>query len=63
MKRLIKFLVLIILLLLVHIHAQSQGQDEPAKDDSLSVEHPEKHIIKDIRVVPDLLKFLPLKAK
>jgi hypothetical protein len=50
MKRLIKSLVLILLLLLVHIHAQLQGQDEPAKDDSRSVEPAEKQIIKDIRV-------------
>jgi hypothetical protein len=50
MKHLIKSLVLILLLLSVHIHAQPQGQDEPAKDDSRSVELPEKQIIKDIRV-------------
>jgi hypothetical protein len=50
MKHLIKSLVLILLLLSVHIHAQPQGQDEPAKDDSRSVEPAEKQIIKDIRV-------------
>ena len=50
MKQLIKYLVLILLLLLVHIHAQPQEQDEPAKDDSRSVEPAEKQIIKDIRV-------------
>jgi hypothetical protein len=44
MKKLIKCLVLILLLLSVHIHTQLQGQDEPAKDDSRSVELPEKQI-------------------
>jgi DNA-binding LytR/AlgR family response regulator len=46
LKRLIKCLVFILLLLLVHIHAQLQlqGQDEPANDDSRSVELQGKQI-------------------
>jgi uncharacterized membrane-anchored protein YhcB (DUF1043 family) len=50
MKHLIKSVVFILILLLVFVHAQPQGQDEPTKDDSRSVELPEKKIIKDIRV-------------
>jgi hypothetical protein len=50
MKQLIKSVVFILILLLVFVHSQLQGQDEPAKDDSRSVELPEKKIIKDIRV-------------
>lgn len=50
MKRLIKSLVLILLLLLMYIHFPLQGQDEPAKDDSRSIELPGKQILKDIRV-------------
>ena len=50
MKHLIKSMVFILILLLVFVHAQPRGQDEPVKDDSRSVELPEKKIIKDIRV-------------
>lgn len=52
MKQLIKSVVLILILLLVLVHSQLQGQDEPAKDDSRSVQLPEKQVIKNIRVGP-----------